>query len=180
MGSAEPGPRRHRSVEPQPLPANAWRGCAATWPLASESSSCGVSRYSEPVPQENIDLISEMYLAFHGGDAERALSYFDEGVVVDATARVDGGMGRGRDALSRIIGQWLGMFDEWREEIEEMRDFGDRVCVVAVQSGRGKDSGLETQARYAVVYEVRDTAITRMTLYRDPAQGLEGAGLQPA
>jgi ketosteroid isomerase-like protein len=72
------------------------------------------------------------------------------------------------------------MFDDWREEIEDMHDFGDHVCVVAVQSGRGKDSRLETQTRYAVLYEVHDTAITRMTLYRDPAEGLKAARLRPS
>ena len=87
---------------------------------------------------ENVDLIKEMYVAFHGGDAGRALSYFDEDVVVDATVRVDGGIGHGREELSRIIGQWVAMFDGWHEEIEEMRDLGDRVCVVARQGGRAE------------------------------------------
>ena len=122
--------------------------------------------------QENVGLIREMYVSFHGGDADRALSFFDEDVVVDATARVDGGMGHGRDELSRIIGQWLATFDGWHEEIEEMRDLGDQVYVVALQGGRGKDSGLETQTRYAIMYEVCGRAITRMTLYREPARRL--------
>jgi ketosteroid isomerase-like protein len=107
-------------------------------------------------------------VAFHGGDAERALTYFAADVEVDATARVDGGVGHGRDELGRIIGQWLSTFDGWREEIEEIRDLGDRVYVVAIQSGRGKDTGIETQTRYAVLYELRDGAITRMTLHRQP------------
>jgi ketosteroid isomerase-like protein len=126
---------------------------------------------------QNVHLVREMYMAFHGGDPGRALSYFDENVVVDATARVDGGTGHGRDELSRIIGQWLAAFDEWHEEIEEIRDLGDQVYVVAVQGGRGKDSGIETQTRYAVLYEVRDKAIIRMTLYRQPAEALQAAGL---
>ena len=79
--------------------------------------------------------------------------------MVNATARVDGAMGHGRDELSRIIGQWLASFEGWREEIEEMRDLGDQAYVVALQGGRGQDSGLETQTRYAVMYEVRGRAI---------------------
>ena len=127
--------------------------------------------------EENVDLIREMYVAFHGGDAEGALSYFDADVVLDATARVDGGIGHGRDELGTIIGQWLATFDEWREEIEEIRDLGDRVYVVALQRGRGKDTGVEAQTRYAILYEVRGRAITSMTLYRQPAEALEAAGL---
>jgi ketosteroid isomerase-like protein len=127
--------------------------------------------------QENVDLIREMYAAFHGSDADRALAYFDEKVVVDATARVDGGIGHSRDELRRIIGQWLAAFDEWREEIEEIHDLGDQVCVVALQGGRARGSGIETQTRYAIMYEVRGKAITRMTLYRQPAEALRAAGL---
>jgi ketosteroid isomerase-like protein len=125
--------------------------------------------------QQNVELIEEMYTAFHGGDPDRALSYFGDDVVVDATARLDGGVGHGRDELARIIGQWLGTFDEWREEIEQLHDLGDQVCAVALQRGRGRHSGIETQTRYAVLYEVRDKAITRMTLYGDPAEALRAA-----
>jgi len=49
-------------------------------------------------------------------------------------------------------------------------------CTVALQRGRGKDSGIETQTRYAVVYEVHGEAISRMTLYLEPAEALEAAG----
>jgi ketosteroid isomerase-like protein len=128
--------------------------------------------------QENVDLISQMYAAFHGGDPDRALSYFDEDVVVDATARVDGGMGRGREELGRIIGQWVAMFEDWHEEIEQVHELGDQVCVVARQGGRGRDSGIETETRYAVMYEVHGKAITRMTLYREPADALRAVGVE--
>ena len=119
-----------------------------------------------------------MYSAFHGGDFERALSYFHEDVAVDATARVDGGTGRGRGELGRIIGQWLAMFDDWHEEIEEITDSSDQVGVVAVQSGRGRETGIETRSRYSVLYEVRDGAITAMKLYVDPDEAREHAGLE--
>jgi hypothetical protein len=69
-----------------------------------------------------------------------------------------------REELSAIISRWLAAFDEWREEIEEMRDLGSQVCVVSTQHGRGKGSGIETETRYAVLYEVRGNQIIRMTL----------------
>ena len=125
---------------------------------------------------DTVHVVKEMYAAFHGGDFERALTYFAEDVTVDATARVDGGTGRGREDVGRIIGQWLAGFEDWREEIEEVRDRGDQVCVVAIQSGRGKDSGIETRTRYAVIYEVVGKAISGMTLYRDPEEALTALG----
>ena len=64
-----------------------------------EATTPNPARYCESMSLENVDLIKEMYVAFHGGDAGRALSYFDEDVVVDATVRVDGGIGHGREEL---------------------------------------------------------------------------------
>lgn len=95
----------------------------------------------------------------------------------DASRRVDGGIGHGREALNRIISSWLGTFTDWSEEIEEMRDLGDRVFVVSTQRGRGKGSGIEVENRYGLIYDVHDGQITRMTVYTDLAEALEAAGV---
>jgi ketosteroid isomerase-like protein len=129
------------------------------------------------VSQENVKVVRRMYEAFHGGDAEGALAYFDPDVAVDASRRVDGEEGRGREDLARIISSWVAAFEEWREEIEAIRDFGDRVCIVATQRGRGKGSGVDIESRYAVVYEVQADKITGVTLYPEPAEALEAVGL---
>ncbi len=118
-----------------------------------------------------------MYEAFHRGDADGASACFDPEVVVDASRRVDGGIGHGREELSKIIGRWVGTFDEWREEIEEMRDLGSQVYVVATQRGRGKGSGVEVETRYALLYEVQGDRITSMTMYPQPTEALHAAGL---
>ena len=127
--------------------------------------------------RENVEVVRRMYDAFHSFDAETALAHFDPDVVFDVSARPDGGTGRGREALSRAIFQWVAAFDDWREEIEELRVAGDLVYVRAVQRGRGKGSGLDIDALYAVVYEVKRGTIVRMTLYADPADALEAVGL---
>ena len=116
-----------------------------------------------------------MYEAFQAGDAERALAHFDRDVLVEAPERVDTTAGRGHQAVSTIVGSWVGSFDEWSEEIEEVRDLGDQVCVVATHRGRGKETGLRVEYRYAVLYEIRGDKITRMTMYPDPTTALEAA-----
>jgi hypothetical protein len=52
------------------------------------------------------------------------------------------------------------------------------VFVVSTQYGRGKDSGIDTETRYALLYEVHGSQITRMTMYPGPAEALEAAGLR--
>lgn len=125
----------------------------------------------------NVEVVRSMYEAFHGGDGERALAYYDPEVVVDATIRVDGGTGHGREELAAIIGSWVGSFEEWNEEIEEIRDLGGgRVYVLATQRGRGAGAGIELEHRYSLLYEVRGDRIAAMTMYRDPAGALDAAG----
>jgi ketosteroid isomerase-like protein len=127
--------------------------------------------------QENVEIVRRMYGAFHRSDFDAALAYFDPEVEVDASMRVDEGVGRGRDELRAIVARWVTAWDKWREEIEEMRDLGSQVMVVSMQSGRARGSGIELETRYAVLYEISGDAITRMAIYNGPAEALEAAGL---
>jgi ketosteroid isomerase-like protein len=128
--------------------------------------------------QENVEVVRRMYEAFHRGDAEGALTYFQPDVVVDASVRVDGGIGHGREELNTIVGRWIGAWEDWREEIEELRDLGSRVLVLSTQYGKGKGSGVDVEARYALLYEVQAGMICRLTMYDDPAKALEAAELR--
>lgn len=121
-------------------------------------------------------MVRRMYEAFHASDFDGALAYFDPAVVFDASVRVDGGIGHGREELFAMVAQWVGSWEEWREEIDEMRDLGSKVCVVTTQRGRGKGSGIELQDRYVVLYEIGGDKISSMTLYKTTAEALEAAG----
>ena len=128
--------------------------------------------------QENVEIVRGMYEAFGRGDADAALAYFDPGVVVDASHRVDGRVGHGHEELVAILGEWMGTWDEWREEVEEIRDAGDQVLVTSTQRGRGKGSGAEWANRFGMLYKIQGGKISRWTIYDDPDAALEAAGLR--
>jgi ketosteroid isomerase-like protein len=128
--------------------------------------------------RENVELVQRVYEAFTRGDAVTALSYFDPEVVMDASHRVDGRIGHGHEELAAILAEWLGTWDEWREEVEETRDLGDRVLVISTQRGVGRGSGIEWENRFAMLYEIRSAKITRWTIYDDLGQALEAVGLR--
>lgn len=127
--------------------------------------------------QADVELVERMLGHFHRGEAAQALECFSPDVEIDLRRRVDAGFGRGRAELARLIGEWVTSFADWREEINEVRDLGGQVVVEATQLGRGRESGVELQARYATLYEVQDGLICRITLYpdaeeaRDPEAG---------
>ena len=127
--------------------------------------------------EKNVDVVRRMYAAFQRGDAEASLAHFDSEVKVDMSRRGVGGVGQGRDDLSRIIGEWVASWDNWHEEIEEVRDLGSHVCVIAVQRGRGKGSGVEVESRYGVLYEFTGNKISKVTGYGSPEDALEAGRL---
>ncbi len=127
--------------------------------------------------EENVETVRRMYEAFHSADAESALAYFDPAVVADHSRRLGGGIGHSREDLRSIITEWVGTFEEFREEIEEIRDLGRYVYVIVTQRGRGKGSGVEVENRYALLYEVQGGRITWMATYPNSAEALEAAGL---
>ena len=112
--------------------------------------------------QENVEIVRRMYQAFHSGDVDR-------GSVTE--------VGKGPEHVNAVVASWVGAWDEWREEIEEMRDVGSRVLVLSVQRGRGKGSGVEVEARYAMLYDVHGGRITTMRMFGSVAQAFEAAGL---
>jgi ketosteroid isomerase-like protein len=128
--------------------------------------------------QESVEVVRRMYEARDGGDAESVLACFDPEVVLDARVRMDSGIVHGREEMGRVIGEWVGAFDDWLEEIHEIRDLGSHVYVVATQRGHAKASGIEVESRYALLYQVEGGQITRMALFDDEAEALAAAAAQ--
>jgi ketosteroid isomerase-like protein len=67
---------------------------------------------------------------------------------------------------------------EWTIEIERVIDAGgDRVIAIYRQQAKGRTSGVPVELHMALVHELRDGQVVRMTNYLDPARALEAAGL---
>jgi ketosteroid isomerase-like protein len=127
--------------------------------------------------QENVELVKRMLELFHAGDAAGALACFSEDVVTETPNRPDVTGGRGREALGELIGGWVTAWEDWSEEIHEVRDLGNHVMVISTQRGRGKSTGIEISVQYASVYEIENGEISRMGLYDGPEEALEATGL---
>ena len=127
--------------------------------------------------EENVEHVRRMYSAFDAGDAAGTLACFDADVVVDFSRRADGRVGQGREYLNQVVASWMGAWEEWEQEIDEVRDLGSQVYVFATQRGRGKGSGVEIEQCFAILYEVEGGSIINMTYFPHAAEALEAAGL---
>jgi ketosteroid isomerase-like protein len=124
---------------------------------------------------QSTEVVRRLYDARGAGDAAAMAECLHPDVILDARTRMDTGIVHGREKASRVIAEWVGAFDDWREEIHQIRDLGSHVCVVATQRGRAKESGIEIEARYALLYEVEGGRVTRITLFSGEDEALTAA-----
>jgi ketosteroid isomerase-like protein len=132
------------------------------------------------VSKESIEVVLDQFAATNERDFRRAMSYYADDVelFVDRDAFLSGGTFTGRQAVGRWFGDWLSTFEPgYRFEIEEVRELGDRVFLVASHRGRGRSSGVEVRAQTGYLYSVRGGKIARVELYGSGDAALEAAGI---
>ena len=85
-------------------------------------------------------------------------------------------------AGKKAVGEWFGdcfsQFDSsYRFEINESRNWGDRVFVVATHRGQGRGSGVPVTQQTTYVYTVREGKVSRVEVWSDREAAFEAAGL---
>jgi ketosteroid isomerase-like protein len=83
----------------------------------------------------------------------------------------------GIEGAREFLTDWVGAWDDWELEIEELHEAGDRVVAVARQRGTSKATGLPVDMHFAQVWTLRDGRQIRMEMYADPDEALRAAGL---
>src|SRR4029078_895128 len=75
--------------------------------------------------------------------------------------------------------EWFATFErDYRFEVHEARDFGERVLIVATHHGRGRASGAPSTLTAAWIYTVRDGKIVRCDMFGEPSEALKAVGLE--
>ncbi len=130
--------------------------------------------------QENVEIVRAFLEAFNNEDYAVCLDAIDPDVAWHPPPDIpNAAVAHGRDALIESFGDWLGAWGDYRVAPDEMLEgTGDTVLVAALESGRGRDSGIEVQSRRVTqVYALRDGKIVRFRAYLDHAEALEAVGL---
>jgi ketosteroid isomerase-like protein len=73
--------------------------------------------------------------------------------------------------------RWVGPFQDWGYDVEELIGGGDAVAVRIHQWGRGKGSGAAVEDRFWQVWTMRNGKAVRVSHHRDKTEALEAAGL---
>jgi ketosteroid isomerase-like protein len=120
--------------------------------------------------QENVDVVRRFVLE----DLDEALKYLDPDVVWNPSE--ERGV-KGVDAVRASVARWEATWDEYEVIPVEFLATGDLVVVGLHLRGRGRRSGIESEARVYEVYRLRDGKIVRMDEFSERSEALEAFGL---
>jgi ketosteroid isomerase-like protein len=127
--------------------------------------------------RENVEIVRRCCEAFDRGDYEAALEALDPDIEYDLSHFPDGGVYRGREGVREAFRIWLGTWEDYRQERDELLDAGDQIIVPTREYGRGKGSGLVLERRTFGVWTVRDGRVVSVHFYSTIADALEAVGL---
>jgi ketosteroid isomerase-like protein len=93
-------------------------------------------------------------------------------------SRVGLGTFEGRPAIRRFLEDWLASYQDTKDEVQELIDFGKGV-VFAVVRETGRLSGSPAQSRvhavYGFVFLWTDRKVARVTVYTNPSEARTAA-----
>jgi phosphohistidine swiveling domain-containing protein/ketosteroid isomerase-like protein len=120
--------------------------------------------------------VRECVGALVSGDVKAALALCSPDVEVEESPRwPDRKTYRGREGAMRAYETMLDAFEDVRFEAEDFIEIGDQVVAFINVHGRGRESGVETEARIAYLYSVHAGRITRIRVFDDRSEAEETA-----
>lgn len=124
----------------------------------------------------NVEIVRRAfaYEMYGRGDRAQAEALFAPDFVNNP---IEDGPFYGLDSIRDNIEHWASAWEDFEVEAEEFLDAGNRVVVTARHRGRGRKSGAVVDARFFVVYTLRDGKIIRADEYADRAPALQAAKL---
>jgi ketosteroid isomerase-like protein len=140
----------------------------------------GLREYA--MSQQNVETIRRMYERWLQDDAS-LFDALDPEIELHPDPAADwvgvNNIYRGHDGVRRYVVQVYEAFEDYRPEVEELLDAGDKVITLAIEHGRGRASGAKVEARRtAHVWTMRANKAVRLDLYLDRAKALAAAGLR--
>jgi len=121
----------------------------------------------------HVDELQRGYEALNRGDLSVVLGLLDRDIEWHEPApSPEAGIHRGRDSFERFFRGWIESFDDFRVEPEQVVERGETLIAVVRQSGKGRASGVEVEARLAHVWTVESGRAVRWEAVADADEAL--------
>ena len=127
----------------------------------------------------NVEAAERIYAARLRGDLDALVAELDPDVEWRPHLSALGGdVVRGQDGVRSYLVSLDDEWDDFRQEVEQSFDAGDRVVVFLNTHGRGRASGVELHLQVAHVLCFRDGKCVENQTYIDREEALTAAGLR--
>ena len=128
------------------------------------------------MPPNEEAIVREMFAALNRGDPG-ALDYFDpDAELIQNPDLPDTGTFRGREKIQDGMRDFLSAWGEINFEPRELLVGSDGIFVAVYITGKGRGSGLETEAEYFHAYWFGGGRITRCQVFEERSDALSAAG----
>jgi ketosteroid isomerase-like protein len=117
------------------------------------------------VAESNVDVVRSCFEAFREGNYELAMKALSPDVEYDLSHFPEGNVYHGHAGVQEAFRLWLGAWEEYRQELDEVTAFGDKVLVVGREIGRGKGSGAEVERGIFAVWTFASGKGTRIRFF---------------
>lgn len=140
--------------------------------------SCGIL---EAMSEENVESVREIWSAWSRGGIEGVIELVPDDTIAYA---FPGWVGKsqqiGPDGLRAMLAEWEEAFTEYDMQLSDVRDAGERVVGLIVQSGVTKEAGVAISHRIGAVYsDFRDAGVIgEVRFYPSWDEALTAGGLQ--
>ena len=128
--------------------------------------------------QENVEIVRRAYEAMNNREFPRTSEFLDPDVEIDLSRNIlNPDVYRGYAGFERLVGVIEDVWDDFRFELQELIEAGDRVVAHVTVSGKGRGSGVEAEMHVFNIWTLRQGKVIRLEGgYRERAEALEAAG----
>jgi ketosteroid isomerase-like protein len=129
----------------------------------------------------NVEIVRRVSDAFAAGDLDTVIALVSPEIEWDFShvdTWLEEQVYHGYDGIAEFFSKWLGEWDDYRFEVEDIIDAGDRVVAIVRDEGRGKSSGIKLERRHAEVWTVHDGKVIRIEPYDHKSEALAAVGLE--
>ena len=118
--------------------------------------------------EANVEALRRGYEALNRGDLSVVLELLHPDIEWHEPApSPDAGSHQGRESFERFFRGWIDSFEGFRVEPEEVVERDETLIAIVHQSGRGRTSGVEVDARLAHVWTIEGGRAVRWEAVAD-------------
>ena len=126
--------------------------------------------------EENVESMRGALDAFANRDVDGLVRFADPEIQFEPILAMVEGNYSGHGGVREFMADALEL-EILRTDLRDIRDLGDRVLALGAFHARGRESGVEVEAPFAILTTFRDGLIVSLKDYGEKAPALEAAGL---